>query len=1526
MKQKLKILHLEDVATDAEFVERELRKGGLQFELMLVTNKNEFIHALKQFPADIILSDHSLPDINSREALRLTKQHGIQVPFVLITATISEEYAVEIMREGAYDYVLKDRLQRLPAAINNAIDKWNIENERQRYFEAVVASEARYRQIVETAQEGIWMIDENNRTTFVNMRMAEILEYTVDEMIGRELFVFLDEEGRSIAQQSTARRKQGIKESFDFKYISKNGKDVWTTLSANPVIDSNGKYKGALAMVTDITIRKLAEEKLRQERSMLRALIDHLPDYIFVKDMQSRQIINNKANVELFGAKTEEETLGKSVAEMLPDSESEKFIRDDQEVLKTGIPLINKEEYIITSGGQKRWLLTTKVPLKNENGEIIGLIGVSRDITERKESDEKIAANDRRFRALIENISDGIVVNDEHFKLIYQSPSVSRILGYSEDERTNVSLLNYVHPDYRQVHKKLYDELIEKPNQPIAFQYPFLHKRGEYVWLEGVVTNLLNDPSVKAFVANYRDVTQRKKIEDELQQSEANLRAIFDNTNNGFVLLDPHYKIIDYNEGAVNLMMVKKGQRASDGQNITIFEFMPDERHDIFRSYLKRAREGETIVYDVQYNFPSVSKWIQTSITPVRTRQLEFVGYCITLNDYTEQKKAELAIRANEEKFRALVENTGDIIGIISEQGKMQYMSPSAHRILGYAKEELDILDIGLYIHPDDKNDFAQFMLEIKKNPGQLIHTTFRAKHKHGQWRSLEGSAINLIHLESIKGIVTNFRDVTEKKLLEEDLQQKKYFLEKAQETAQLGYWILDVGSEPWTLFWSKETCRIFGLRQDEFDGRIETYFQFLHPEDRERIILLTKAAMEGGLIFDSDHRIVLKNNNILWVHEQAELIRDEEGHPLRFIGVIQDITNRKVIEEVLREFNERYEILSKATNDAIWDWDINIGMVTWNHGLQTIFGYAESEVKFTLDWWKEKVHSQDLDGIMQSIGYAFTEQESNWSATYRFHSANGKYQYVYDRAYIIYGPDNKPVRMIGSMQDISERVYAMEEIEKLSLVASKTDNAVMITDPAEQIEWVNESFVKMTGYELEEVKGKTPDFLHGVETDRSILHRMHEKMKRGESVSGELVNYSKNGQRYWVKMDMTPVFNDDGKLKNFISIQSNVSEQKEFENRITAIARELASLIENANVPIFGIDRNGYINEWNKVSAELSGFTKSDMIGRKWIDTLVGEGFRQIADQMVSSVLLGNPVGNFELPVLTKNKKRLILLLSATPRRDSSKNISGAIVVAQDVTELIEYRQNLEKMVQDRTRELNDALQKEKELVDMKSKFVSIASHEFRTPLTTISLASGFLKKYKQKLTGEEMDNKLANIEKQVGHMTHLLDDVLMIGKAEAGKISVRMVEVNILDFFTRICTEVEQTTGRTHRARIVSQLDIPTVVSDEKLMRNIVINLLTNAIKFSPGHNDVDLVLTSDADKLCVKVRDYGIGIPSQDMKHLFEPFHRGANVNAIQGTGLGLSIIKKAVDLLQGSITVKSEVGKGTELTVTLPMVHE
>jgi signal transduction histidine kinase len=257
-----------------------------------------------------------------------------------------------------------------------------------------------------------------------------------------------------------------------------------------------------------------------------------------------------------------------------------------------------------------------------------------------------------------------------------------------------------------------------------------------------------------------------------------------------------------------------------------------------------------------------------------------------------------------------------------------------------------------------------------------------------------------------------------------------------------------------------------------------------------------------------------------------------------------------------------------------------------------------------------------------------------------------------------------------------------------------------------------------------------------------------------------------------------------------------------------------------------------------------------------------------------------------------------------------------------QDITEVVQYRQNLEAIIEERTHKLNDSVRKEKELVNLKSKFISIASHEFRTPLATIALSSNFLKRFSEKLQPQQIVEKAGAIEKQVQHMTALVEDVLFVGKSEEGKVKVDK-KITPVTIFEKLVREALSSRNDTHALKLITQVKVKEFETDEKLLRNIVFNLVSNAVKFSPKAKNIYISLREEGKKLHLSVRDEGIGIPSEELKNLFASFTRASNAHSIEGTGLGLVIIKRAVELLNGSIDVRSEVGKGTEFIVLLPL---
>ncbi len=236
-------------------------------------------------------------------------------------------------------------------------------------------------------------------------------------------------------------------------------------------------------------------------------------------------------------------------------------------------------------------------------------------------------------------------------------------------------------------------------------------------------------------------------------------------------------------------------------------------------------------------------------------------------------------------------------------------------------------------------------------------------------------------------------------------------------------------------------------------------------------------------------------------------------------------------------------------------------------------------------------------------------------------------------------------------------------------------------------------------------------------------------------------------------------------------------------------------------------------------------------------------------------------------------------------------------------------------------TKALESAIRKEKELVEMRTRFVSIASHEFRFPLSSIHHHVESMKANIQHLSKEEALATLENIQLQTKHMTALLEDILTIEKSEAGKMKANTGRVELRHFLQCIISEVLFNTHHTHCVQFNFPRPSLEIESDAKLLRNIFINLLNNAINYSPGENEVSLSVTLGKSKVHISIKDNGIGIDEKDIGRIFEPFTRGSNAQEIKGTGLGLSIVKRAVEALDGKLLAKSKIGEGSLFTVML-----
>jgi PAS domain S-box-containing protein len=346
------------------------------------------------------------------------------------------------------------------------------------------------------------------------------------------------------------------------------------------------------------------------------------------------------------------------------------------------------------------------------------------------------------------------------------------------------------------------------------------------------------------------------------------------------------------------------------------------------------------------------------------------------------------------------------------------------------------------------------------------------------------------------------------------------------------------------------------------------------------------------------------------------------------------DNRNSEIFEKLkntndeIKESNEKYDIVAKATSDTIWDWKIQEDSLTWNKGIEVIFGYSQDEVGSSSTWWFEKIHPED--SIKMSIKlYSFIEQKTeNWQDQYRFKCANGSYKYVLDRGFLLKDEEGKAIRMIGAIQDITKQKEEEQRLKLLETVITQSKDSIIITEADSKntripkIIYVNPAFSIMSGYHSDEIIGKTPNIFKGPNSDQQEYKKLISALKKKQECLIETISYKKNKEEYWVRFSMVPVYNTENELSHWVSIQRDVSEEKKQEKEKEQLIRELTqnnkdlkqfSYITSHNLRAPLSNLTGLLNliedipiENQELSEIINGFSKSTHLLNDTINDLV--------------------------------------------------------------------------------------------------------------------------------------------------------------------------------------------------------------------------------------------------------------------------------------------------------------------------------
>ena len=378
---------------------------------------------------------------------------------------------------------------------------------------------------------------------------------------------------------------------------------------------------------------------------------------------------------------------------------------------------------------------------------------------------------------------------------------------------------------------------------------------------------------------------------------------------------------------------------------------------------------------------------------------------------------------------------------------------------------------------------------------------------------------------------------------------------------------------------------------------------------------------------------------------------------------------------------------------------------------------------------------------------------------------------------------------------------------------------------------------------------------------------------------------------------------------------------------------KEFDALFNNAAIGIIAVDSEGGIVLANGFSLKQFGYEKDELIGQK-IELLIPSRFKskhvEHRHSYQDARAHSRPMGvGMDLFAIKKNGTEFPVEVSLSMYQTDRGQyaiafVSDISIRKESENALLKLNAELEQKVEERTLSLSQALEKEKELNELKSRFVSMASHEFRTPLSTILSSAYLVSKYSTTEDQPKRDKHIQRIVSSVNMLNDTLNDFLSVGKIEEGRIQVRFIDFSIEEQINVQLNEMQNILKKGQKLHY-THTGPTNVWLDLSLLKHILMNLLSNAIKFSPEESQITITTINDPDNLLLTIRDAGIGISDADKEHLFERFFRGTNVTNIQGTGLGLHIVAKYAELMNGIITYESELGNGTEFLINFKPVN-
>lgn len=801
-KKELRILVLEDVAADVVLMNHELRSAGLAFNAKRVETRDEFLQEVEKNPPDLILSDHGLPGFDGFTALALARDRCPETPFIFVTGSMGEELAIDSLRSGATDYVLKTRMSNLVPAVERALRLADERVKRRQAEKELRESEERFRLLVSGVRDyAIFMLDPEGKVSSWNPGAELVLGHRAVDVIGQPFSLFYRSQDRQAGKPDADLRVAATEGRFQAEgwRLRKGDAPFWAHVDIRALRDDEGRLRGFTQVTRDATQTRQHEESLRKSEERYRQLVELYPDALIV--LHDGQIVfANPTAQKLLGATSPEELLGKTLLDFVAPEAREEVSHRLDEALKRGSnnpwqfssgPTF-VAEHLVRPDGVELTVEMAATPLRFEDEPAVQVI--LHDVSDQRAAAIALRESEARKTAILETSLDAIVSVDNKGIVREWNSAAERIFGYRRETALGQRLESLIVPANltEKYLPGLADYLMTGVASLIgrAIEVTATRQNGEQFPIELALAQIpASDPPF--FTAFIRDITDRKHAEEALRRSEARKAAVLETALDAIISMDQDGKIIEWNPAAERIFGYSRELALGrDMAELIVPKAGSDARGKGLARFLQTGR-GRTLGH-------------RTEVMALRANGAEFpVELTITkipgdgpqvfttfVRDITERRRTEEALRKSEERFRLLVEGVEDYaIFMLDTHGRITTWNAGAERIMGYRAQEI----IGRRFH----RFYTADDVDRKKPDQALAVATAEGRFQDERWQMRKDGTqywasfvITALRDESgrLTGFSTIARDITKRKHAEDEIRRLNAELEQRvqERTAEL--------------------------------------------------------------------------------------------------------------------------------------------------------------------------------------------------------------------------------------------------------------------------------------------------------------------------------------------------------------------------------------------------------------------------------------------------------------------------------------------------------------------------------------------------------------------------------------------------------------------------------------------------------------------------------------------------------------------------------------------------------------------